>query len=94
MIDAIDHLLVACQSNLYPFCFFCRFVFISMDVLDQLLVACHSHSLNLFVESFLKMVQKLLEFDGPDLQVLATQSVSISQIRPRKIILVLLVQYW
>ena len=61
-----------------------------MDVLDQLLVACHSHALNLFVESFLKMVQKLLEFDGPDLQVLATQSVSISQIRPRKIILV----YW
>ena len=61
-----------------------------MDVLDQLLVACHSHSLNLFVESFLKMVQKLLEFDSPDLQVLATQSVSISQIRPRKIILV----YW
>ena len=50
------------------------FVFISMDVLDQLLVACHSHSLNLFVESFLKMVQKLLEFDSPDLQVLATQS--------------------
>ncbi|XP_063416561.1 protein EFR3 homolog B-like isoform X1 [Mytilus trossulus] len=49
-------------------------VFISMDALDQLLVACHSHSLNLFVESFLKMVQKLLESDDPDLQVLATQS--------------------
>lgn len=52
-----------------------RFVFISMDALDQLLVACHSHSLNLFVESFLKMVQKLLESDDPELQVLATQSV-------------------
>ncbi|XP_048761536.1 protein EFR3 homolog B-like isoform X2 [Ostrea edulis] len=50
------------------------FVFVAMDALDQLLVACHAHSLNLFVESFLKMVQKLLECDEPELQILATQS--------------------
>lgn len=48
-----------------------------MDALDQLLVVCHSQSINLFVESFLKMVQKLLECDEPDLQILATSSVSI-----------------
>lgn len=47
-----------------------------MDALDQLLVACHAHSLNLFVESFLKMVQKLLECEEAELQILATQSVS------------------
>eukprot|EP00105_Crassostrea_gigas_P001528 XP_011413750.1 PREDICTED: protein EFR3 homolog B isoform X5 [Crassostrea gigas] len=50
------------------------FVFVAMDALDQLLVACHAHSLNLFVESFLKMVQKLLECEEAELQILATQS--------------------
>ncbi|KAL5015847.1 hypothetical protein ScPMuIL_005436, partial [Solemya velum] len=50
------------------------FVFIAMDALDQLLFVCHSQSINLFVESFLKMVQKLLECDEPDLQILATSS--------------------
>lgn len=44
--------------------------------MDQLLVACHAQTLNLFVESFLKMVQKLLESTDPQLQILATQSVS------------------
>lgn len=52
-----------------------RFVFIAMEALDQLLVACHAHTLNLFVESFLKMVQKLMECDEPDLQIRATASV-------------------
>lgn len=47
-----------------------------MEAMDQLLVACHAQTLNLFVESFLKMVQKLLESTEPQLQVLATQSVS------------------
>jgi hypothetical protein len=46
-----------------------------MEAMDQLLVACHSQTLNLFVESFLKMVQKLLESADPQLQILATQSV-------------------
>ncbi|XP_077991157.1 protein EFR3 homolog B-like isoform X1 [Glandiceps talaboti] len=50
------------------------FVFISMESLDQLLLACHAQSLNLFVESFLKMVQKLLESNEPELQVLGTRS--------------------
>ncbi|BFY99181.1 hypothetical protein BsWGS_02221 [Bradybaena similaris] len=51
-----------------------QYVFISMDILDQLLVSCHAHSLNLFVESFLKMVQKLLECEQPKMQIRATQS--------------------
>lgn len=39
-------------------------------------MACHAQTLNLFVESFLKMVQKLLEDTNPHLQILATNSVS------------------
>ncbi|GBP64810.1 Protein EFR3 homolog cmp44E [Eumeta japonica] len=50
------------------------FVIIAMEAMDLLLVACHSQTLNLFVESFLKMVQKLLESTDPQLQILATQS--------------------
>ncbi|CAH1183017.1 unnamed protein product [Ceutorhynchus assimilis] len=50
------------------------FVIIAMEAMDQLLLACHAPTLNLFVESFLKMVQKLLETTEPDLQILATQS--------------------
>ena len=50
-----------------------------MEAMDQLLLACHSQTLNLFVESFLKMVQKLLESTDPQLQILATQSVSYTQ---------------
>ncbi|KAF4526748.1 hypothetical protein B566_EDAN015095 [Ephemera danica] len=50
------------------------FVVIAMEAMDQLLVACHAQTLNLFVESFLKMVQKLLESSEHHLQVLATQS--------------------
>lgn len=51
------------------------FVIIAMEAMDQLLLACHAPTLNLFVESFLKMVQKLLESTEPELQILATQSV-------------------
>lgn len=51
-----------------------EFVFIAMEALDQLLMSCHAHSLNLFVESYLKMVQKLLECSEPDLQITATSS--------------------
>lgn len=47
-----------------------------MEAMDLLLMACHAQTLNLFVESFLKMVQKLLEDINPDLQILATNSVS------------------
>ncbi|KAK4885965.1 hypothetical protein RN001_002236 [Aquatica leii] len=50
------------------------FVIIAMEAMDQLLVACHAQTLNLFVESFLKMIQKLLESTEPQLQILATQS--------------------
>lgn len=47
-----------------------------MEALDQLLMACHCQSINLFVESFLKMVAKLLESEKPNLQILGTNSVS------------------
>lgn len=50
------------------------YVIIAMEAMDQLLVACHAQSLNLFVESFLKMVQKLLECHEADMQLLAAQS--------------------
>ena len=43
--------------------------------MDQLLQsACHVRTLNLFVESFLKTIQKLLESPDPDLQILASAS--------------------
>ena len=48
-----------------------------MNALDELLLACHAQSLNLFVESFLKMVHKLLESNNTDLQILGTNSVSM-----------------
>jgi len=58
---------------------FCsRLVTIAMEAMDLLLIACHAHTLNLYVESFLKMVQKLLESQEPELQIMATQSVSLS----------------
>ncbi|XP_015228706.1 PREDICTED: protein EFR3 homolog B isoform X4 [Cyprinodon variegatus] len=50
------------------------YVCIAMEALDQLLMACHCQSINLFVESFLKMVRKLLESDKPNLQILGTNS--------------------
>ncbi|KAK5605349.1 Protein EFR3 B [Crenichthys baileyi] len=51
-----------------------KYVCIAMEALDQLLMACHCQSINLFVESFLKMVRKLLESDKPNLQILGTNS--------------------
>ncbi len=53
-------------------------VVIAMEAMDELLVACHAQSLNMFVESFLKTVQKLLETTDPTLQTLASQSVIFS----------------
>lgn len=44
--------------------------------MDLLLMACHAQTLNLFVESFLRMIQKLMEDSNPNLQILATNSVS------------------
>jgi hypothetical protein len=55
-----------------------RLVEIAMEAMDLLLMACHAQTLNLFVESFLKMVQKLLEDSNPNLQIMATNSVSSS----------------
>lgn len=48
-----------------------------MEAMDLLLVACHAQTLNLFVESFLRMVQKLLEDSNATLQILATNSVCV-----------------
>ena len=57
------------------------FVIITMEALDHLLSACRadSVSLNLFVESFLKMVQRLLESGDPEWQILASQSFQVSE---------------
>ncbi|XP_039448303.1 protein EFR3 homolog cmp44E isoform X1 [Culex pipiens pallens] len=51
-----------------------KFVEIAMESMDLLLMACHAQILNLFVESFLRMVQKLLEDTNPTLQIMATNS--------------------
>lgn len=51
-----------------------KLVEIAMEAMDLLLKACHASTLNLFVESFLKMVQKLLEDSNPNLQIMATNS--------------------
>lgn len=50
------------------------FVYIAMEAMDHLLLACRSSSLNLFVESFLKMVSTLLESSESGLQICATNS--------------------
>ncbi|RWS17619.1 protein EFR3 B-like protein, partial [Dinothrombium tinctorium] len=50
------------------------YVIIAMEAMDKLLEACHSQSLNLFVESFLKVIQQLLESQDPNMQLLATHS--------------------
>lgn len=57
------------------FCYNRRLVEIAMEAMDLLLMACHAQTLNLFVESFLRMIQKLVEDSNPNLQILATNSV-------------------
>ena len=49
-------------------------VFIAMEALNRLLLACHAQQINLFVESFLKMVATLLESENPEFQALGTNS--------------------
>ncbi|CAO1432987.1 unnamed protein product [Diamesa serratosioi] len=51
-----------------------KLVEIAMEAMDLLLMACHAQTLNLFVESFLRMVQKLMEDSNPNLQIMATNS--------------------
>ena len=53
--------------------------------MDLLLKACHAQTLNLFVESFLRMVQKLLEDMNPTLQIMATHSVRQTYVFPQRI---------
>lgn len=51
------------------------YVRVGVEAMDSLLAACHgSAGLNLFVESFLKVIQKLLESQQPDFEVMATDS--------------------
>ncbi|XP_046846972.1 protein EFR3 homolog B-like [Xenia sp. Carnegie-2017] len=50
------------------------FAVITMEAMEQLLSACHASDINLFVASFLKMVQVLLESDEIALQIRATES--------------------
>ena len=49
-------------------------VIIGMEAMDQLLRGCQPQHLNLFAESYLKTVQRLLERPEPDMQVRGTQS--------------------
>ena len=50
-------------------------VFIGVDAMDQLLNSiCHVRTINLFVESFLLTIQRLLESPDADLQILASAS--------------------
>ena len=66
------------------------FVTIGMEAMDELLKTCPSHYLNLYVESYLKTVQKLLESPDPDMQVNPRSPSSpyililISSLDPRK----------
>lgn len=50
------------------------FVVIAMDAMDQLLASCTNQSLNLFIESYLKIVQLLLESQDAEMQLVATHS--------------------
>ena len=54
------------------------FVFIAFEAMDQLLVACHS--LNPFVNSYLRVLQLVLECPDAELQLLATKSVSVAPV--------------
>jgi len=55
---------------------------IGMEAMDGLIKSCHVNTINLFVESFLKTVQKLLESPDPQLQTTAAASFSaFSQIK-------------
>ena len=45
-----------------------------MEAMDQLLMTCNSQHLNLYVESYLKTVQKLLESPAPEMQIRASES--------------------
>lgn len=51
-----------------------EFVVITMEAMDQLLSACHAPDINLFVESFLRMVQALLESTETNIQIRGTES--------------------
>ncbi|RDD41311.1 Protein EFR3-like protein B [Trichoplax sp. H2] len=51
-----------------------RYACITVAAMDRLLMACHAPSLNLFIGSFLKMIEKLLESQDVELQVLGTNS--------------------
>lgn len=57
-------------------------VVIGMEAMDQLIKSCHINTINLFVESYLKTVQKLLESTDPELQIVASSSfLAFSQIK-------------
>jgi len=49
-------------------------VFIGSEAIDQILSACHVRIINLFIESYLKTIQRLLESPDPDFQILASNS--------------------
>lgn len=69
------------MKYLFVSLFVCRLVEIAMEAMDLLLMACHAETMNLFVESFLRMIQKLMEDANPNLQILGTNSVSACVIK-------------
>lgn len=48
----------------------------TINTLNQLLITYHTHSLNLFIKNFLKIIQKLLKYKKTKLQILTTQSIN------------------
>lgn len=59
------------------FLFFCRMVHAGVQGFDKLMQACHLN-LNAFVESYLTVLERLLESNVPDYQVMGTTSVCLA----------------
>lgn len=70
-----DYLVQKVSQNIYRNRL--GFVEIAMEAMDILLSSCTPQTLNLFVESYLKIIQLLLETSDAQMQLLATHSVSV-----------------
>ncbi|RWS12247.1 protein EFR3 B-like protein [Dinothrombium tinctorium] len=51
-----------------------EYVFMGMEAMEQILLTSKTQSLNLFVESFLRVIHQLLESQEPSIQLLATRA--------------------
>jgi hypothetical protein len=50
------------------------YIYIALEAFDELLITCRDSTLNLYIESFLRIVQQLLETNNPELGMRAVQS--------------------